>query len=249
VPNAEFRSILPIPMKPTRPGIAVSASLICADLCNIERDLQRLEAAGIDYLHIDLIDAHFSPSLPMGIEVVQQARKKTRLPFDMHLMVENNEFFIGEMAKIGVERLCFHQESAFHVDRTLALIREAGIQAGMALMPATPLSVLEYCIDRLDFVLLMLINPGFAGHSGETQVPYALRRVADCRRFLDERGLRIPIEVDGRVSFASIPGLVAAGASELVVGSSSAFHPQADVETNMARVREAIALGLTLKTG
>ena len=95
----------------------------------------------------------------------------------------------------------------------------------------------------------MLINPGFAGHSGETQVPYALRRVADCRRFLDEHGLRIPIEVDGRVSFASIPGLVAAGASELVVGSSSAFHRDGTLEANMARVREAIVEGKSGKTG
>jgi ribulose-phosphate 3-epimerase len=224
--------------------LAISASLICADLCNIERDLRQLEAAGVDYLHVDLIDAHFSPSMPMGIEVVQQARRKTGLPFDVHLMVENNEFFIGEMAKIGVQRISFHPESAFHVDRLLGLIREAGIQAGIALMPATPLSVLEYCIERLDFVLLMLINPGFAGHAGEAQVPYALRRVADCRRFLDERGLPVPIEVDGRVAFDNIPSLIAAGASEFVAGTRSDFHPDSDIKANTARMREAMALGI-----
>jgi ribulose-phosphate 3-epimerase len=230
------------------PDIAISASLICADLCNIERDLKRLEAADVDYLHVDLIDGHFSPSLPMGIEVVQQARNKTALPFDVHLMVTNNEFFIGEMLKIGVQRICFHQESAFHVDRSLTLIREAGVRSGIALMPATPLTVLEYCLERLDFVLLMLINPGFAGHSGETQVPYALRRVADCRRFLNERGLDIPIEVDGRVAFDNIPNLIAAGATDLVAGTRSLFHPGGNIASNALKMREAIELGFALKT-
>jgi ribulose-phosphate 3-epimerase len=234
-------STVAIAMTASSPPIAIAASLICADLCNIERELQRMESAGIDLLHVDLIDAHFSPSMPMGLEVVQQARKKTALPFDVHLMVRDNEFFIGEMLKIGVRRISFHPESAFHVDRCLSLIRDAGVQAGLALMPATPLDVLEYCLERLDFVLLMLINPGFAGHVGETQVPYALRKVADCRRFLYERGLNLPIEVDGRVSFDNIPGLIAAGATDLVAGSRSAFHRDADLASNLKRMRQIIA--------
>jgi ribulose-phosphate 3-epimerase len=106
----------------------------------------------------------------MGIEIIQQARKKTSLPFDVHLMVQNNEFFVQEMLKIGVQRISFHYESAFHVDRLFSMIRDNGVQAGLALMPTTPCSVLEYCIDLLDFVLLMLINPSFAGHKGESQV-------------------------------------------------------------------------------
>jgi ribulose-phosphate 3-epimerase len=150
------------------------------------------------------------------------------------------------MAKIGVQRICFHPEAALHIDRLLGLIRDAGIRAGIALMPATPLSVLEYCLDRLDFLLLMLINPGFAGHACETQVPYALHKVADCRRFLEEREFDIPIEVDGRVSFENIPGLVAAGATELVAGSRSAFHPGSDLAGNVARMREAIARGIAM---
>lgn len=203
-----------------------------------------MEAAGIDQVHIDLIDGHFSPSLPMGIEVVQQARKRTALPFDVHLMVQNNEFFIGEMLKIGVQRICFHHESAFHVDRLLSLIRDAGVKAGIALMPTTPFAVLDYCTDRLDFVLLMLINPGFAGSKNEAQVPYAERRVRDCREYLRERGLDIPIQVDGRVSFDNIPRLVAAGATDLVAGSRSAFRAGATLAENVGRMRELIAAGL-----
>jgi ribulose-phosphate 3-epimerase len=231
-------------MNPSKNTVAISASLICADLCNIERELQRMESAGVDQVHIDLIDGHFSPSLPMGIEIIQQARKKTSLPFDVHLMVQNNDFFICEMLKIGVRRISFHYESALHVDRMLSLIRDSGVKAGIALMPTTPFSVLDYCTDRLDFVLLMLINPGFAGQKNETQVPYAERRVADCRKYLNERGLDIPIQVDGRVSFDNIPRLVAAGATDLVAGSRSAFRAGATLAENVARMREVIALGM-----
>lgn len=230
-------------MKPTGNRIVISASLICCDLCNIEAELNRLESAGVDYLHVDLIDGHFSPSMPMGIEVVQQARTRTDLPFDVHLMVQNNEFFIREMLKVDVRRISFHYESAFHVDRLLSVIRDHGVQAGIALTPTTPFSVLEYCLDRLDFVLLMLINPGFAGQKGESQVPYARRRVSDCRNYLRERGLDIPIAVDGRISFDNIPGLVAAGATDLVAGSRSAFLPGGTLAGNVARMRKAIALG------
>ena len=110
--------------------VKISPSLICTDLCNIERDVRNLEEAGVDFLHVDLIDAHFSPSMPMGIEVIQQVRKKTKLPFDVHLMVENNEFFIQEMIKVGVDQMCFHYESAFHVDRLLGLTKQSNIKAG-----------------------------------------------------------------------------------------------------------------------
>ena len=227
--------------------IAISASLICSDLCNIETGLRELESAGIDYLHVDLIDAHFSPSMPMGIEVVQQVRKKTSLPFDVHLMVENNEFFIHEMVKVGVQRMCFHYESAFHVDRMLSLIKENGVAAGIALMPTTPLSVLDYCIERIDFVLLMLINPGFAGHKHESQVPYAERKVSDCRKYLADHGLDIPIEIDGRVSFENIPRLIAAGATDLVAGSRSLFHPDGTVIENANKMNQAISRGIDMR--
>ena len=224
--------------------VKIAPSLICTDLCNIERDIKNIEDAGVDFLHVDLIDAHFSPSMPMGIEVVQQVRQKTPLPFDVHLMVENNEFFITEMAKIGIQQMCFHYESAFHVDRMLSLIQENGIKPGIALMPATPVSVLEYCLERIDFVMLMLINPGFAGHKGENQVPYAERKVADCYKFLRERGSNIPIEIDGRVSFENIPNLVAAGADILVAGSRSLFHKDGTLSENLKKIKKATSLGL-----
>ena len=225
-------------------GVGIAPSLICADQCNLQREVERLEDLGVDMLHVDFLDSHFSPSLPLGIEAVRQLRSHTTLPFDIHLMVTNNEFFIAQMVDIGVQRLCFHVEVAPHVDRLLQQVAEAGISPGIALKPATPLSALEYCLERIDFVLLMLINPGFAGHWGETQIPYARRRVAACRQFLDERGSeRVAIEIDGRVSFDNIPGLVAAGADILVAGSQSLFHSGGDLATNLVRMREAVVAG------
>ncbi len=225
--------------------VIIAPSLICADQCNLEREVKRFESSGVDELHIDLLDGHFSPSLPLGIEAVKQLRSLTGLPFDVHLMVENNEFFIARMAEIGVQRLCFHVESARHVDRLLQQVVECGITPGIALKPATPLSVLEYCLERIEYVLLMLINPGYAGHKGETQVPYARRRVTACRKFLDDRqAQQVAIEIDGRVSFDNIPGLVEAGADILVAGTQSLFHREAGLEENLARIQRMANRGL-----
>lgn len=232
-------------MKPNDPNeVPISPSLICLDLCRLEAEVNSLEELGIEMLHVDLLDGRFSPSLPIGLDTVRQLRARTGLPFDVHLMVEDNEFFIRETMAIGVRRICFHYESARHADRLLSLIRENGIEAGIALAPSTPPDVLEYLADRLDFVLLMLINPGFAGSKGETQVPYAVRKVRDCRRFLDRYGRRIPIEVDGRVSFETIPQLTAAGADCLVAGTRCLFSKDGSRKENLSKIRDAIREGL-----
>jgi ribulose-phosphate 3-epimerase len=225
--------------------VQLSPSLICLDLCNLEKAVRELEDQGINLLHVDILDGHFSPSMPIGIDVVRQLRSKTRLAFDVHLMVENNEFFIQEMLGIGVQQMCFHYESASHIDRLLDLIKANNVKVGLALSPATPLTVLDYVLEKLDFVMLLLINPGFAGHAGQSQVPYARRKIAECHELLAKRGLDIPIEVDGRVSFETIPGLVAAGADILVTGTSCLFHPAAPMSDNLAKIRTAIDQGLS----
>jgi ribulose-phosphate 3-epimerase len=227
--------------------IHLAPSLICCDLCNLERELLRLRNAGTEHLHIDLIDAHFSPCMPMGVEIVRQARAITDLSFDVHLMVDNNELFIRELADIKTTSICIHYESAFHADRLLSLIQDNGARAGIALMPMTPLSSLDYCIERIDFVLLMLINPGYAGQAQEAQVPYAEKRVRDCRKYFSDRGLTIPIHVDGRLSFDNIPRLVAAGANRLVLGSRSLFLAGSSLSENLARVNEAVSVGIQLR--
>ena len=214
---------------------------MCADLCNLETDIRELEAAGVDMLHFDLMDAHFVPNMPIGLALIQQLRPKTDCAFDIHLMVENNDFFVDAVADIGVQQIAVHVESATHLDRTLSLIQANGIKAGAALNPATPLSTLDYVLERLDFVLIMTVNPGFAG---QELVPATLRKIAGCRAFFNERGVNLPIEVDGNVSFENIPKMVAAGADILVGGTSSVFQKSGSRLENVQQAQKAITLGL-----
>jgi ribulose-phosphate 3-epimerase len=221
--------------------VQISPSLMCADQCNLGSEVKLLERLGVEMLHLDIMDAHFVPNMPLGLVTVEHLRSKTDVPFDVHLMVENNDFFVEKLARIGVQQISVHAESARHLDRTLTAIREHGIRAGVSLNPATPLAALDYVLELLDFVLLMTVNPGFAG---QKMASSAMRKIADCRSMLDRQGLDIPIEVDGNVSFENIPSMVAAGAGQLVAGSSSLFSRSGSLTENLARMRGAIEEGL-----
>jgi len=224
--------------------IKTSASLMCADLCHLEDEVRRLERIGVDLLHFDLMDGHFVPNVPLGLTILEQLRPITDLPLDVHLMVENNELFIEKLIPIGVHQIAVHVESALHLDRVLSLIREHGIKAGVALNPSTPISALTYVLERLDFILIMTVNPGFAG---QRMVPSAFRKIKDCKEFLEENNLNIPIEVDGNVSFENIPGMIAAGANILVAGTSSLFRKGRTIFENALQLEEAISQGLNLR--
>ncbi len=219
----------------------VAPSLMCADLCRLGEVIRELEAAGADMLHIDVADGHFVPNLLLGPDVVSQIRPKTELPIDVHLMVEAPELFVERFALAGANALAVHAESCRHLDRVLSEIRRLGLAAGIALNPATPLGVLEYVLERLDYVLLLAVNPGFAG---QPLAAAALRKIADCRRFLAERGVDLPVMVDGNVSFDNIPRMVAAGADILVAGTSSWFFKEGTLEANVGRTAAAIEAGL-----
>ena len=227
-------------------NISIAPSVMCADLCNLETDIRELEKAGINLLHFDLMDAHFVPNMPIGLVLIEQLRQKTDCAFDIHLMVNNNDFFVEAVANIGVHQIAVHAESAVHLDRTLSVIQAHGIKAGVALNPATPLTAITYVVDRLDFVLIMTVNPGFAG---QKLVPATLRKISECRTFLDKNGAHLPIEVDGNVSFENIPKMVAAGADILVGGSSSVFHTSGSRAENIQHARQAIARGLKERNG
>lgn len=224
--------------------IVISPSLICADMLNLEKNLQDIRKLGIESLHIDIIDGHFSPSLPLGTELLKALRQKTDLFFDVHIMATQNEPLIGALLEIGVQSICFHYESERHVERMLQLIKNSGVKAGIALNPATPFSMLEYVIDRCDYILLMLISPGYAGSRDEKMVPYALEKIKKCRHWIDQLKVETKIIVDGRISGDVIAEIVAKGADILVSGSTGLFKQGVGIDENMKMIEEEISKGL-----
>lgn len=197
-----------------------SPSLICLDLCNLESQVKQVEQSGIEMLHVDILDGHFSPSMPLGLDTVRQLRAKTNLAFDCHVMVTEQDYFVDELLDIGVQQVVFHAETQPHIDGMLNRIHAAGVRAGVALKPSTPLSVLEYVLEKCDTVLLMLINPGYAFVKGEKQVVYADRKIRELRRMIDERGLPTKIELDGRISQDNIRAYGKDTVEQFVVGST-----------------------------
>ena len=197
-----------------------SPSLICLDMCNLESQARILEESGIKMLHVDILDGHFSPSMPLGLDTVRQLRAKTKLEFDCHIMVTEQDYFVDELLDIGVQQLIFHAETQPHIDGMLNRIHSKGVRAGVALKPSTPLSVLEYVLEKCDSVLLMLINPGYAFVKGEKQTVYAERKIKDLREMIDSRGLDTKIELDGRISQKNIEDWGAGLADIFVTGST-----------------------------
>ncbi len=198
----------------------ISPSLICLDMCNLETEVKKLEKAGVKMLHVDILDGHFSPSMPLGLDTVRQLRSKTDMFFDCHVMVTEQDYFVDELLDIGVDQIVFHGETQPHIDGMLNRIHARGVKAGVALKPATPLSELEYVLDKCDTVLLMLINPGYAFVKGEKQVAYAKRKITELRKMIDDRQLDTKIELDGRVSMENIENYGKGLADIFVTGST-----------------------------
>ncbi len=201
-------------------GCAYTVSLITLDHCNLESQIRVLERGGVKLLHVDILDGHFSPSMPLGLETVRQLREKTDLAFDCHVMTDPQDYFIDELLDIGVQQIVFHAETQPHIDGMLNRIRARGVRAGVALKPSTPLSQLEYVLEKCDCVLLMLINPGFASVKNETQVAYAERKIRALREIIDRRGLDTRISVDGRISRENIRAYGAGIVDQFVLGST-----------------------------
>lgn len=223
--------------------VVLSPSIMCADLINLESGINKIEELGIENLHIDIIDGSFSPSMPLGIDTVKRMREATNMNFDIHIMSMDNEFFIQEMLNIGVQSITFHQETSLHANRYINLIKEAGAKVGVAINPSTSLSTLDYIIDDIDMVCLMLINPGFAKNKNEKQISFAQQKISGLKEMISKRNLSTSIQVDGRVSIESIPGLVKAGADNLVLGSTSLFIKGNSLEENKKLVLKAIEEG------
>lgn len=200
--------------------IVYTPSLISLDDCNVSGLCEKLEKNGFDTLHVDIIDGYFSPDQPLGVTSLPKLAKKTNLKFDVHLMVNNNHWFVDEVLKANPYQVCFHLESEPHPDMLLNHIRRNGVRAGIALKPGTPVSQLEYLIERCDFVMLMLINPGYAHIPGETKVPYAERKIKELKALIDSKGLDVEIAVDGRVYLEDVDTYSKLGVKYFVCGSS-----------------------------
>ncbi len=218
--------------------VLFGASLMCADYLNLERDIHLLEQNGIDYLHFDVMDGHFVPNFGLNLDLLRKARVITNLPINVHLMIENAEDYIDAYLDAGCNSLSFHQEPTYHIQRLLQKIRDHDVQAGIALNPATPLNTLDYILDDLDFVLIMTVNPGFAG---QALIPNTLKKISDLKKLLARKKLDIDIQVDGNVSFENIPHMIHAGATMLVGGTSSLFVKNMEISESAQKVFSLIS--------
>lgn len=201
----------------------ISPSLICMDLCNLEQSVHELEASGCEMLHVDLLDGYFSPSMPIGLEQIKQLRKKTNMYFDAHVMARDNTFFMEQLAEIGMGRMCFQIETETHVSRKLSWLKSQGIEAGVALAPASSVKGLEYILEQCDFVLLMMINPGYASDKTEEILDGCKRKISDLSEMIRRQGLSTTITIDGRTFLDRIPEYASLGAETFVAGTSSLF--------------------------
>ncbi len=215
--------------------LTVAPSLISLDNCNMAGLAKGLEQSGFDTLHVDIIDGYFSPSMPLGVDAAVKLSKMTSLKYDIHLMVNGNQFFVDEMLKSNPYQMCFQLETESHPDRLLTYIKSHGVRAGVALKPSTPLSELEYILERCDFVLAMLINPGYASVPGESKVPYGPRKVRELHEMIQKRGLPTEIELDGRISLDDVVNYSKIGAQIFVCGSTC-FKVGKSLEENAAEI-------------
>ena len=217
----------------------IAPSMMCADMMNPGVALEAFARQGIEYLHIDIMDGKFVPNFTLGTDYCKILKKHTSIPLDIHLMVEEPEskldwFPIGKGDYVSI-----HAESTKHLQKALAKIREMGARPMVALNPATPISVLEYVLDDVDAVLVMTVNPGFAG---QKLIPATLEKIRQLRTYLDESGHSdVEIEVDGNVSFENAKKMSAAGANIFVAGTSSVFVPTASLDEGIQKLREVIA--------
>jgi len=211
----------------------LAPSILAADLADLAGALAVCESGRADLVHVDVMDGHFVPNLSFGIPVLQALHRRTRLPLDLHLMVSNPDRLIDEYLAAGAARVAVHQEAVVHLDRLLAHIRQKGAKAGVALNPATPVEVLVDVLPSLDFVLLMSVNPGFAG---QAFLPRALDKARRLRELIDQSGAAVEIEMDGGIDRDNIARVVTAGVDTCVVGSGIFAAP--DPVARMSELRD-----------
>jgi ribulose-phosphate 3-epimerase len=200
--------------------IEIAPSILASNFARLGEEVGKVEDGGADLIHVDVMDGHFVPNISIGIPVVEALRKATRLPLDVHLMIEQPEQYIEDFVRAGAGRVLVHQEATVHLDRALAMIREAGAQAGAAINPATPVLMLTDVLDKVDTVLVMSVNPGFGG---QRFISNAIEKIRQLNQWRTRYNAGFRIEVDGGVDLENAAELAHAGANTFVAGTSI-FH-------------------------
>lgn len=216
--------------------IAIEPSILSADYARLEEQAREAETAGVEGIQVDVMDGQFVPNITFGPGIVRALSNVVNVTLDVHLMIVEPERYLKEFADAGADRLFVHQEACIHLHRVLQTIRELGIEAGVAINPATPLNVLEEVLELADIIQVMTVNPGFGG---QEFIQSQLSKISHLRQILDERGYRTPIAVDGGIDTTTAPLVVKAGATVLVAGSSI-YNEKGTVAQNVAALRASI---------
>lgn len=215
--------------------IKIAPSILSADFSRLGEEIKAVDAAGADWIHIDVMDGQFVPNLTVGPLIVEAAKKVTALPLDVHLMIIEPDHLIPEFIKEGASSITVHVEACPHLHRTIQTIKRQGARAGVSLNPATPISSIEEILDEIDLLLIMSVNPGF---SGQRFIPKVLDKIRAARKMIDARGLSVDLEVDGGIKFTNAKELAEAGVDVFVAGSAIFESP--DYKTAIQKLREAI---------
>jgi len=213
----------------------ISPSILSADFSKLGDEIQSVEQAGADWIHVDVMDGHFVPNITIGPLIVKAARRTTSLPLDVHLMIENPDRYIEDFAKAGADLISVQVEACIHLNRTIQMIKSLDLRAGVVLNPSTSLSAIEWILEDVDFVMIMSVNPGFGG---QKFIPNSIDKIRALRKIIQDRGLSILIEIDGGVNEKTIKNISDAGVDVFVAGSAIFKSP--DYKETISKFRTLI---------